>query len=162
MKDSELRGLVLRAVYDRRKDNLVSFEKLVPDVSNSEVSRILRQLEDEHLIEWTFKNVSTMLGSGQITSYGTKVIEGAAAPPIAITMIDNSIKVTDSSGVQIGQGNVQNVTLDIEKLMVAIDHSNVSDPEKKEAKSLLRSALDNSTVMEVLGKAIKAATGLGA
>ncbi len=162
MKDSELRGLVLRALYDRRKQNLVSFKNLVPNVPDMEVSRILRQLEDSGLITWGFKDIGTGLGSGQITSYGTEIIEGEAAPPIAITMIDNSIKVTDSSGVQIGQGNVQNVTLDIEKLMVAIDHSNVSEAEKTEAKSLLRSALENSTVMEVLGKAIKAAISLGA
>jgi hypothetical protein len=76
MTDRELRGLALRAIYDRRQQPVVSFKNLVPNTPEMEVSRILKQLEDSGLISWTFKDVGTGLGSGQITSYGTQVIEG--------------------------------------------------------------------------------------
>jgi sporulation protein YlmC with PRC-barrel domain len=39
------------------------------------------------------------------------------------------------SGVHVG--DVHNVTLDIDKLNIAIDHSKVSEAEKTEAKGLL-------------------------
>ena len=159
MKDSELRGLVLQAVYDRRKQPLVSFMKLVPDVPDMEVSRILKQLEDSGLITWGFKDIGTGLGSGQITTYGTEIIEGEAAPPFAITMIDNSIKISDSTGVQIGQGNTQNVQTTLHSLNAAIDKADALPAAKAEAKSLVQKISENPLLNTIIGGLIKAATG---
>jgi hypothetical protein len=50
-------------------------------------------------------------------------------------------------GVQIGgSGNVQNVTLTLEKLNNYIDSAGATTQEKAEAKSLLKAALENPLV----------------
>jgi hypothetical protein len=90
-------------------------------------------------------------GIGEITARGVDVIEGTAHSPIAITLYDHSVSVHESSHVQIGNSNTQNVTVHIGKLIAAVDHSNASEAEKKEAKSLLQKLAENPLVQSVWG-----------
>ena len=77
MGDDELRGLVLDAIYQRRRDGLINFDSLTfpPLVLARDRERILSQLEDDNLIERTFRPLSG-LGRGRITARGTRVREG--------------------------------------------------------------------------------------
>jgi hypothetical protein len=88
---------------------------------------------------------------GKITARGIDVTEGNARAPITVTLHDRSISVSGSSHVQIGNSNTQSITLHIEKLVAAVDHSTASETEKAEAKSLLRRLAENPLVQSVLG-----------
>jgi hypothetical protein len=169
MKDSDLRGAMLKAVYDvRRTTHLINFDKLLPpNVPEQDARRILGQLEEKGLIDWASKPIAK-LGSGYITAYGTEVIEGDAQPPFTINLnpiidarVDNSVNrnvtVSGSSGVHVG--DVHNVTLDIDKLNIAIDHSKVSEAEKTEAKGLLKRVFENKVVRGVLESWLKSKVG---
>jgi hypothetical protein len=78
------------------------------------------------------------------------VIEQTRESPISVT-IDQRISVTGSSHVQIGSGNVRNVT-DFDKLNVAVEKSNATQAEKEEAKSLLEKLSKNPFVLAILKK----------
>jgi len=53
-----------------------------------------------------------------------------------------------------GDGNIQAGDINIHKLVMAINHSNASDAEKKEAKSRLERFLEHPLVNTIIGKAI--------
>ena len=61
----------------------------------------------------------------------------------------------DSKNVQIGDHNTQNVTINVQKLVEAIAESN-----DHEAKSMLKSLLENSTVASVIGAGVSSLISL--
>ena len=63
--------------------------------------------------------------------------------------IVNTTYNIDSKNVQIGDHNTQNVTINIQKLVEAIAESN-----DNEAKNMLKSLLENSTVASVVGAGV--------
>jgi hypothetical protein len=126
MQGKELRGIVLEALYNQRRTDLVSFDKelgnlLVPDGA---LEGILRQLEKKDLIERPFKPLSG-LGNGRITAHGIDVVEGTASPPFSILFHQHITTVQRSSDVQFGSGNIQNIS-DVKN--IAIDHSRMRNP----------------------------------
>jgi hypothetical protein len=130
MRDNELRGIILEALYNQRRRDLVDFEtelgKLpLPDGA---MESIVRQLEKKGLIERPFRPRSGV-GKGRITAYGIDVVEKTTSPPLSI-LFQQHIRVQDSSDVQIGTGNMQNVS-DIKKMNNAIDHSQASQDAPK-------------------------------
>jgi len=130
MRDNELRGIILEALYNQRRRDLVDFEtelgKLpLPDGA---MESIVRQLEKKGLIERPFRPRSGV-GKGRITAYGIEVVEETTSPPLSI-LFQHHITVQDSSDVQIGTGNMQNVS-DIKKMNTAIDHSQASQDAPK-------------------------------
>jgi hypothetical protein len=97
----------------------------------------------------------------KITAFGADVIEGSTPPPISIN-VDSSVNVHGSQGVQIGgQGNVQNITMDVGKLMNAVDAGTGTMQEKEEAKSLLKKVLENPLAKFALDLFFKSHTGAG-
>jgi hypothetical protein len=102
MDDSELRGLVLNAIYQRRGDGrLIDFDALkLSSVPPKDVERILSQLEEDGLIERTFRPLSGF-GNGRITARGTGVIEGKESSSLAIQLVVR----------QSGAGNIQKVNV---------------------------------------------------
>ena len=64
-----------------------------------------------------------------------------------------TINIAHSSGIQIGDHNVQHIANSIVGLIEKIDASNASQQEKVKAKNFLRSVLENPTVAAVLGGA---------
>lgn len=125
----------------------------ITDVAYSEVVRICDQLAEKSLIHWRRAGGRLAHGAGKITAFGVDVIDGNIESPIAIRLdLSQSYSVTDSTGVQIGQGNVQTtILIDIEKIMAAIDGSTVSEAEKAQAKSLLKHFLSHPLVASILG-----------
>jgi hypothetical protein len=71
-----------------------------------------------------------------------------------------TINIANSSGIQIGDHNVQHIANSFVGLIEKIDASNVSQQEKTKAKGLLRSVLENPTVAAVLGSATAGALSL--
>ncbi len=65
-----------------------------------------------------------------------------------------TINITNSSGIQIGDHNVQQIANSFIGLIENIESSSASSQEKNEAKGVLRRALENPTVAAVLGGAV--------
>jgi hypothetical protein len=61
------------------------------------------------------------------------------------------ITVHSSSNVQIGNANVQDVSIEIEKVIAGIDSSPAPESEKTEAKSLLKKFLEHPLVASIAG-----------
>jgi hypothetical protein len=163
MRDSEARGLVLKRLYDLRERPdggwLQPSDFSGVPVSEDALPRLVEYLVQEHFTDWKPLQSGSHMGVehfiARITSAGVDVIEGTKKPPPTITF-DFSVNVQGSQGVQIGgQGNVQTVTMDIEKLMIAVDSSNATLTEKEEAKSLLKKIADNKLVQMVIGDWLK-------
>ncbi|UGA46349.1 hypothetical protein HU230_0010050 [Bradyrhizobium quebecense] len=147
MKDAELRGLVLKALYDvRHTHTYANFDTTpgLPAVDRDTLRNIIIQLTEKGLAKYTSVYAGT-ISSARISAEGIDVVEGNTVPPISITF-DNSISVRASQNVQIGQGNTQTVTMEISKLINAIDGGVGSLQEKEEAKSLLKKVVDNPLV----------------
>ena len=151
MNDKDARGLVLKRLYDVRHDVDYANQSTLQDLGlpPNVTWNILDQLNQQRMITWNPKRggMGTIIAyMARIAADGVDVIEGSKASPIAITL-DNRISVHGSQGVQIGgQGNVQNVTMDIEKLNSIIDSSDASQTEKEELKSLLKKLSENRLV----------------
>lgn len=64
-----------------------------------------------------------------------------------------TINIANSSGIQIGDHNVQHITSSFIGLVEKIESSGASAQEKEKAKGLLRGILENPTVAAVLGSA---------
>jgi hypothetical protein len=164
MKDKEARGIVLRRLYelrDRGPANPRDFSGIGFD--ENAVGRYLGGLADEGYVKWKpLKGLNEYLAyMAEITSRGSDVVEGVSPPPTSIT-IDNSIAVHGSQAVQIGgHGNIQNVTLDVERLNSFVDSSGASVHEKEEAKSLLKRIAENPLVKGAIDLFIKSHTGGG-
>src|SRR4051812_38749244 len=132
MNDEELRGTVLKIMFDLRHQDHVNYDEALklPDIPDNVLRSILRQVEEEALIETIFRPVGG-LGIGKIRKYGIDVVTGKATSPVPL-IIDHSITIHSSSNVVIGNNNLQGVSLDIEKLNSAIDGSRAEFSEKAE------------------------------
>jgi hypothetical protein len=162
MKDNELRGLILQKYYEKRRDGWIQwqdpdFEDLPKTVEFDAVDlfRACDQLGEHGLIEWKPLHDGkgqTSGGAGKISAFGVDVIEGNVQPPISI-MLDQSqnVSVSSSSNVQIGNANIQNVSVHVEKLIEAIENSSASPKEKTDAKSLLKKFLEHPLVTSIAG-----------
>jgi hypothetical protein len=157
MTDSELRGIILQKFYEERHHltalQLSDVIAIDPNESAMRLANICEQLDEHRLLEWQSmkSQVDVQGGIGRITARGVDVIEGTVSPPISITLHDHSISIRSSSNVQVGSSNTQNINIQIDRLIAAVDHSTASDQEKAEAKSLLRAIAENPLVQSVLG-----------
>jgi hypothetical protein len=164
MKDADLRGLVLREFYERRRQNFVHLQ--ISDFGAAhlyeDLQRICRQLHETRMLDtWrpTSAGEGPTIGVGRISADGVDVMEGTKAPPPTISIdqrtIDQrtTISVASSRNVQIGTGNVQVAIEALQELVVAINNSSFSPREKEEAKGLLKRLLENPVVAAILGAA---------
>lgn len=165
MKDSEVRGLILKKLYDARhgKHQHLSVPEglAIGDVDIRILGNVTAQLQQQGLIEFKQSlNTGHRSGLAWILAPGVDVVEGTTQPPIAITF-DHSVNISGSQGVQVGgQGNVQTITMDVEKLLNAVDLGGGTVTEKEEAKSLITKLMENPLVKGAIDWVIKSHTGL--
>jgi hypothetical protein len=157
MKDTEIRGLLLRKYYERRRNGLVG---LTPDdfdgqLSQEEILWVSSQLGEHGLILWKSAESGRgpLTGVGKISASGIDVVEGASQPPIAIHFSNHSVNVTGSIGVNVGNHNQQTISIQLQELVEAIEKGPGSDDEKREAKSRLRVFLEHPLVSALVGAA---------
>jgi hypothetical protein len=164
MTDGEMRGVVLQKLYEKRHEGggwvAVPFDDLLNQRERTILDHICDQLGQHGLIKWK------PLGSGhggmaKITAAGVDVIEGTARPPITITLHDHSVSVTGSNNQvgshnsqTTGSHNSQTTTIDVGKIITAIDNATASDAEKKEAKGLLEKITSNRLLVAILGSVL--------
>jgi len=121
MKDGDLRGIVLEKFYEVRNQqpnmvNPLSFpglNSIEPD--QHRLLNICEQLGDYGLIRWkSLGGLTAVGGMGKISASGVDVVEGTARSPITVTFHDHSVSVSQSSNVQIGDSNTQDVKVRID------------------------------------------------
>jgi hypothetical protein len=161
MTDNDARGLVLRRLYELRDEK----EWLYPNdfgnlpLSPNQTTRILGQLVEHSLIHWKPHKSGRADGidtfRAKIGASGSDVLEGTAPAPLAINF-DQSINIQGSQGVMIGgSGNVQNVNIDVEHMLTAIDRSTASQAEREKAKSIINQISESKLVRDVLASWVK-------
>jgi hypothetical protein len=161
MKDTDLRGLILKKYYDKRREGWVQwksedFHNLKEDFTAADLFAVCSQLGENGLIEWRGLEDNTgrtIDGRGKITAFGVEVAEGTAVPPIAIHVdnSDHSISLTSSSNVQVGNNNSLDASIHIRGLVEAIDRSVSPIEKKQEARGALKRFLEHPTVASILG-----------
>ena len=124
MRDSELRGVILEALYNQHRKDLVNLDQELGGlpVPHSATESILRQLVKKGLVERPIQSLNG-LGNARITTYGIDVVEGTTSPPVSIVLHQRTVQ-----DVQVGEGNqnVSDTTLD-----VPMDHSEASHDKPK-------------------------------
>jgi hypothetical protein len=66
-----------------------------------------------------------------------------------------SLTISHSPNIQIGNGNIQEINMSVQTLIDAIDKSNGKPEEKAEAKSILKTALTSPVVAALIGAVSK-------
>jgi hypothetical protein len=111
-------------------------------------------LSEQNLINWHgLENGSGIVyaGNGEINVNGSDVIEGNITSPVSITFDhSNTVNVSNSTGVQIGDDNSLS-QMTIEEINVEIDNPNFSAVEKAEAKSALSKFLEHRVRAAIWG-----------
>jgi hypothetical protein len=158
MKDNEIRGLVLRAFYEKRHQGFRPWNPNdAPNVDGKDFFRIAEQLAQQDLLEWRgLENGSGTVyaGAGQINANGVDVVEGNKTSPISITFDHRqTVSITGSNNI-VGDNN----SINVEKINTAINQSSFSEGEKAEAKSLWKKVCENKLLNTVLGSVFDAAT----
>ena len=116
MKDSELRGIVLKFLYERRREDGLLFGEVqgATDIPASldmkDWLRASSQLGDYKLIEWDpfldHTGDGILGGYARINGFGTAVIEEDREPPTPVVVDQRQyIQVTASQAVQIAGAN---------------------------------------------------------
>src|SRR5213078_4881119 len=103
MKDSVVRGRLLKFLYERRDEGSIPFgqlEQAVPPpggISRHDWLRAVAQLSEYGLIDWTpledKSGMGLLSGFAKISDFGVKVLEAGVEPPIQIS-IDESRRTT--------------------------------------------------------------------
>lgn len=156
MKDTELRGLLLQAFYDRRQTRGIlrpSAGWIDSKTSDDEVVRISEQLGDHGLLDW---HPDYEGGAGSITAYGVDVVEGQRSPDIAVQLVQYyTTNVTNSANVIVGNNNSQTVVNAFEEILRAIESSSSDTASMAQSKSLLSQLASSPLIAQIIGQATK-------
>ena len=164
MKDSVVRGRLLKLLYERRNEGSIAFGRLEEAVSppggisRRDWLRAVAQLSEYHLIDWTpledKSGMGQLSGFAKISDFGVKVLEAGVEPPIQIA-IDKSrqtgVPQQEQAPFATSTPQQRMIADALEKLITAINQADVSEQEKNEAKSLLRKLLTKKAAAKVLG-----------
>lgn len=165
MKDVELRGMVLTKLYEKRSEPNYIPEPIdfTPEISDSEICRIARQLHDHKLVK---ANVITFLGGESklaaiaLSARGADVVETGRSPDITIDFMNHqTVNISGSSNVIVGNNNQQTITHSVQELAKVIDASAGTPEQKAEAKGRLRAFLEHPLLAVVASVAIAALGG---
>lgn len=179
MKDVDLRGIVLEKFYEVRNHEACMVNPLelpgldLIEPNHVRLLNICEQLAEHGLLHWrSLKGMTTEGGMGKISARGVDVVEGTARAPIAITI--HTISVSQSSNVQIGDSNTQDVKVCIETHDLArlvtdltkhIDELNLDARQKQRAEAqiaALRAELageePDPTIVRQAGRTLRSIT----
>src|SRR5438874_3475591 len=164
MKDSVVRGCLLQLLYERRREGSIPFghaEQAVPPpagISGRDWLRAVAQLSEYRLIDWTpvedQSGMGLLSGFAKINDFGVKVLEAGVASPIRISFDESrGTTVPRQKQAPIAASTPQQPLISdaLQKVITAINQADLSEKEKNEAKSLLRTLLSSKAAAKVLG-----------
>ena len=164
MKDSVVRGCLLRLLYEHRTQDSTPLgrgEQAVGPpggISRRDWLRAAAQLSEYGLIDWSpledKSGMGLLSGFAKINDFGVQVIEAEVAPPIPISIDEiwrTALPQQEKTPIAASTPQQQMITEALEKVITAINQADVSEQEKNEAKSLLRKLLGSKAAAKVLG-----------
>lgn len=160
MRDVDLRGVVLQKLYEERanpgyKPKPAHF---TPVIAMQEVVRISEQLFEHELVK--LQVTRPLSGHAQllsiaITARGVDVVESGRSPDININFANHqTVNVTGSSNVVVGNHNTLSIRNNVEELVKLIEASKGTPESKEEAKGLLRRLLEHPLLAAAAGGVI--------
>lgn len=160
MTDIQLRGKVLQHLYEKRGDHNYQpkAERFVPPLSEPDLIRICDQLQQHALVD---AKIIPMIGGHRhmamcrISARGVDVVETGISPDLRIDLMTNqTVNITGSSNVIVGNNNQQTIQHSVQELVRVIESSNATPEQKAEAKGLLRHFLEHPLLSSVAAAAI--------
>jgi len=116
--------------------------------------KLIRPLPNDKEEVYTILEVNYSPGlHGIPPSWKLKLLKDSSMINKSSSQSATTINITNSQGIQIGDHNVQHIASSLLGLVEKIESSNVSLPEKNEAKGLLRELMSNPIIAAVLGSA---------
>lgn len=159
MTDIQLRGVILRKLYEQRGDHNYQLDAgdFTPKITKKELIRICEQLLQHRLVD---AKIIPML-SGEmlmpvckISARGVDVVETGTSPDLTIDLMSSQqINITGSHNI-IGNNNQQTVQNSVQELVSVINSSIATPEEKAEAKGLLKKFLEHPLLSSVVGGAM--------
>ena len=160
MKDTQLRGLLLQVFYERRREKrfLPKAIDLGVDISEQDILQVCEQLFQHGMLEWisTMRHGQIVHGLGKINATGIDVIEMEISPTtLKVEFVKHqTVNISGSNQVVVGDNNSQVVTQQIQGLISLINSANATNEQKLEAKGLLRRFLEHPLVSTIAGAAV--------
>ena len=105
-------------------------------------------------------NYSRGLGGSIPPHYKLTTSKDSALPKASHNMTTNHINIHGSTGIQIGDHNVQNLEVAMKEVLTSIDNANASREEKEEARNRLHQFLAHPLVSAAVGSGLSVALGL--
>lgn len=165
LTDRQLRALVLKCLYDRRKTGRhdPNPSAALPSGFDGEYFRICGQLLKVGLIDGKIFNEPLQEGGYgpvggyvEINAFGVDVVEGlgdGSPIPMDFKPITQNIHISNSTGFQVGNNNSQSIVTALQLLVENIERSEVSAEQKAEAKGLLAKSIEHPATVAVIGAA---------
>ncbi len=122
-------------------------DKLIRVVPNKEESYTVHEVEYHN-------------SSGFPPMYVLQVSKDAAIPKKTQPSTTNHINIHGSTGIQIGNHNVQNLEVALKEVLASIDNADAPKEEREEAKNRLNAFLAHPLVAAAVGGALPVALGL--
>ncbi|WP_167494390.1 RIP homotypic interaction motif-containing protein [Ectopseudomonas khazarica] len=98
--------------------------------------------------------------SGIPPHYKLRLVKDAAIRPSHAAPVTNHITISGSTGIQIGNHNIQNLEVAMREVLSSIDNSGAPMDEREDAKNRLAAFLAHPLVVAAVGAGLPAALGL--
>lgn len=92
--------------------------------------------------------------------YSLKLRKDSALSNEGHRTVNKTVNINNSTGFQVGDGNVQNITDCIQSLVENIESFDVTNEEKMIARSKIKEMLSNPTVAAILGGSVSSLLSL--
>ncbi|KTB87179.1 RIP homotypic interaction motif-containing protein [Pseudomonas syringae] len=134
-----------------------------PDIDVSEGDKVIRIVPNKEEV-YTIHEVDYSSGLGGMSGipphWTLSVTKDAAIPRSQPRTTTNHINIHGSTGIQIGDHNVQNLQVALREVLASIDKADAPREEREEAKSRLNSFLAHPLVAAAVGSGLPVALGL--
>ncbi len=137
-------------------------EEIAATLTEQDVLQVCDQLAQHGMLEWRVLKGHGVIQTrmGKINAFGIDVVEREATPDIKVEFVTNqTINISGSTNVVVGDHNTQTVTKTVHDLIAVIESANAPPEQKAEAKGLLRKFLEHPLLAAVAGGAVALLSG---
>jgi len=160
MKDNEIRGIVLRWLYEHRSKGWVYVTFTDSDeIKMEDTARACEQLDEHGLIVWKPVRqggpggIRVIGGNAKLTAAGVDVVEETRTSPLSV-LFDHSmnVNISNSNGVQVGHGSSQEIgSITLSDLRRRLEEQSAPEEQKEEVKSLWNKLFSHPLTSAVVG-----------
>lgn len=137
---------------------LTLFYKELDISEGDKLIRVVPGKEDSYTVHEV--EYSAGFGRGIPPHYTLQISKDSAIPKRAQSSTTNHINIHGSTGIQIGDHNVQNLQVALKEVLSSIDKADAPREQREEAKSRLNAFLAHPLVASAVGAGLPVALGL--